>query len=133
MKFVVDTNILFAHFWKISFTKKILLNEKIELFSPEYALEEIKFYMKEIMQKTSTSKAEFNELREELALIVKFISIEEYSEFLKEALKLSVDENDVDFLALALKLDCPIWGKDYHLKQQNKIKVLTTKELIMIL
>lgn len=133
MRLVADTNILFTYFWKDSFTKKNFVKENLDLFSPEFALEEIKFYTNEIMQKTNISKEEFNKLREELAIIVKFIPVEEYSKFLKEALKLSVDENDVDFIALALKLNCPIWSKDYHLKQQNKIRVFTTKELIMIL
>mgnify|MGYP001595203714 CR=1 FL=1 len=41
MKFVVDTNILFTFLWKDSFTKGILLDQELEFFAPEYALEEI--------------------------------------------------------------------------------------------
>ncbi|MEK6932912.1 MAG: PIN domain-containing protein [Nanoarchaeota archaeon] len=133
MILVVDTNILFTQFWKNSFTKNLFKRIELELFSPEYVLKEIKFHMQEILERTEISKEDFIKLREELVKMIKFVPLKEYSDFLKDALKLSVDENDIDFLASALKLNCAIWSKDPHLKQQNKIKVLTTKELIELL
>lgn len=133
MKLVVDTNILFTQFWKNSFTKKLFTNPNLDLYSPEFALEEIKLHMNEILDKTKISKGEFNKSREELAKLIKFISLNEYSGFLKNALGLILDQEDVDFLALALKFDCAIWSNDPHLKQQNKIKVFTTEELFEFL
>jgi len=38
MEFVVDTNVLFTFFWEGSFTKKLLVKQELELFSPEFAL-----------------------------------------------------------------------------------------------
>lgn len=128
MKFVVDTNVLFSFFWKNSVTYKLLL--KLEVYSPEYALEEIKKYEKEIMKKTGLSKKEFNELRKELAISVNFIPIDDYRGKLKEALKISPDENDIDFFSLCLKLNLPLWSNDKLLKNQKRIIVLNTYDVL---
>ncbi|MFT4305189.1 MAG: PIN domain-containing protein [Candidatus Woesearchaeota archaeon] len=128
MKFVVDTNILFSFFWKNSVTYKLLL--KLEVYSPECALEEIKKYEKEIIKKTGLSKKEFNELRKELVIAVDFIPIEDYKSKLKEALKICPDENDIDFFSLCLKLNLPLWSNDKLLKNQKKIIVLNTYNVL---
>ena len=133
MRLVIDTNILFTYFWKNSFTKKLILKSDLELFAPEYALEEIKYHMQEILNKTKISKQEFIKLREELALIVKFIPPEDYSNLFKDVMKSIPDSKDIDFLALALKLSCPIWSNDPDLKKQDKIKIFTTKEIIQLI
>jgi predicted nucleic acid-binding protein len=126
---VVDTNIMFSFFWKDSLIKKLLMDQEIILFSPEFALEEIKKYEKEIMRKAKINKKEFNSLREELAIAIEFVSLEEYKGYLKKALKVSPDENDLDFFALALKLKIPLWSNDKLLKKQNILKVLETKDV----
>lgn len=129
MKFVVDTNVLFTFFWKESFTKGILIDQDLEFFSPEFALREVNEHRDEILKKTGISPEEFKRLRTDLAICVEFIPLEEYSEFLQRASSIP-DPNDVDFIALALKLDLPIWSNDPHLKEQSEVKVFSTKELI---
>ena len=131
MRFVVDTNVLFTFFWKNSFTKGLLVDQDLEFFSPEFALEEINKYSDEIIGKTGISLEKFKELRSDLAIFVEFIPLEEYKQFLPEALSLiPMYPNDTDFLALALKLTLPIWSNDPHLKQQSKVKVYSTSELL---
>lgn len=134
MKFVVDTNILFTFFWKDSFTKGILIDQNFQFFSPEYALQEINNHEDEIIGKTRISKEKFDKLRHDLAICVEFIPIEEYKEFLKESsLLIPKHQDDIEFLALALKLKLPVWSNDLHLKEQNKIKVYATKEFVDLL
>jgi|SRR3989338_938524 len=131
MKFVVDTNVLFTFFWKNSFTKGLLVDQDLEFFAPEFALEEINKYSDEILRKTGISLEKFKELRTDLAIFVEFIPLEEYKQFLPEALSLiPLYPNDADFLALALKLTLPIWSNDPHLKRQSKAKVYSTSELL---
>lgn len=131
MKFVVDTNILFTFFWKNSFTKGLLVDQDLEFFAPEFALEEINKHLNEILKKTGISLEKFKELRRDLAIFVEFIPLEEYKEFLSEALSLIPKyPSDIDFLAMGLKLELPIWSNDSHLKQQSKVKVYSTSELI---
>ncbi|MEK6968674.1 MAG: PIN domain-containing protein [Nanoarchaeota archaeon] len=49
-----------------------------------------------------------------------------------EAKKISPDPDDVAYFALALYLGCPIWSNDKRLKEQNKVRIITTKELAQI-
>jgi len=141
MKLVVDSNVLFTFFWKNSVLHNIL-KQPIELFSPQYALEEINKYAKELMKKTSLSKEEFKKIRQKLALIVYFISAEEYSSSFQKVTSLKsklTPQNyqeiikDIDFLSLAIHLQCPLWSNDNLLKKQSIVSVLTTKEIIELL
>ena len=43
---------------------------------------------------------------------------------------ISPDADDTAYIALALHLNCPIWSNDKKLKKQDKVKVITTKELL---
>lgn len=134
MKFVVDTNILFTFFWENSFTKGILIDQDFEFFSPEYALKEVNNHINEIIGKTGITNEKFQELRRDLAICVEFVPAEEYKSFLKEAsILLPIYPDDIDFLALAIKLKLPIWSNDSHLKNQNKVQVYTTKEFLKLL
>lgn len=142
MKFVVDTNVLFTFFWKSSVFKKLANKPNLKLFSPEYALEEINRNSEEIIEKTKLSLEEFKNMRKDLAVIVEFIPINEYSSFLKRANLLAENlpkpektelEGDIDFFALALKLKCPIWTNDKMFKKQQIISVFFTKEIIELL
>ncbi len=130
MELVIDTNVLFTFFWKKSIARKLLMKMDLKLFSPEFALEEINKYKSDILKKTKISEKEFKESRSDLAIAVEFISLEEYKEFLKNASKISPDPNDADFFALALKLKIPLWSNDLLLKKQNKVKVVSTSDLL---
>ena len=59
MRFVIDSNVLFTFFWKISTFKEILMEKEIELFSPEFALKEINKYSSEIIKKARLKNNEF--------------------------------------------------------------------------
>lgn len=140
MRIVVDSNILFSFFWKDSTFSKLCENRELQLISPEYALVEINNYKVEIMKKAKISNEEFNKKRLELVDRISFIPLEVYVlEFnnvkkLAEKFKEKSDEilGDIDFLALAIKLEMPLWTHDKLLKEQNRVKILTTKEVIDI-
>ena len=132
MELVVDTNVMFSFFWKGSMVKKLLMDQDVLLFAPEFALEEINKYEKEIIRKAKITKKEFNFLREELAIAIEFIPLKDYNNYLKKSLDFSPDENDVDFFALALKLKIPLWSNDKLLKKQNIVRVLETKDVLKI-
>lgn len=131
MKLIVDTNVLFTFFWKDSFTKGILVDQDLEFSAPEFALEEINKHTGEILKKTGISLEKFKDLRKDIAIFVEFIPLEEYKEYLPQALSLiPMYPNDIDFLALALKIGIPIWSNDPHLKKQSKVRVVNTSELL---
>ncbi len=130
MKFVVDTNILYTFFWKDSLTHKVLLRQDLELFAPEFALEEINLHKQDILKKTKISEEKFRELKTDLAIAVVFFSIEKYKDQFNSAKTISPDLNDIDFFALALKLELPIWSNDSLLKKQNAVSVFSTLDLL---
>jgi predicted nucleic acid-binding protein len=133
MYFVVDTNVLFSFFKENSATHRILSEMQLGLFAPEYALAEIKEHAGEIRKKTGISTAEFSEVMKRLVLIVEFVPISDYADSLKEAAKTARDKDDIDFFALALKLELPIWTNDAGFKQQKKVAVIETGELIRLI
>lgn len=131
MNLIVDSNIIFTFFWKSSLAHDLF--PKFNLFLPEFALMELKKYEKEIIEKSGISKEEFTYLRNELCNLITFVPLEEYSSFLQESKNISSDTNDVNFFALALKLNCPIWSNDAVLKKQDIIIIFNSKEIIELL
>ena len=82
------------------------------------------------MSKAKINIGVFGMLERVIAWEIEFIPVVEYKEFLKEAELICPDPDDVEYFALALKLNCPIWSNDKALKEQSVIKVLSTSELI---
>ncbi len=59
-----------------------------------------------------------------------FIDYESYAEFVDIAIKITPDSKDVDFVALALKMNAVLWSNNKALKSFPYLKVLNTKEII---
>ncbi|MBS3136909.1 hypothetical protein J4232_00620 [Candidatus Woesearchaeota archaeon] len=130
MKIIVDSNILFSFFWRQSVVKRILFLEAFTFLSPAYALKEINKYQDEIEQKAKITHWQFDEQLKILKELVVFVDDDEYNKNYKEALEISPDSNDVDFFALSLHENAPLWSNYGDLKKQNAIKVFSTKEMI---
>ena len=64
---------------------------------------------------------------------INFINKKDYDKNIKAAEEISPDKADSDFIALSLKYNCPLWSNDAILKKQDKIAVISTKELIELL
>ena len=133
MKLVVDANVLFAALIKESTTYKIILDEYFQLYTSEYVLIEMEKYKLELLRKTSRSVEEFHELIEGLKKIISIVSLNELIPFLENANQISPDSKDEVYFALALKLNCGIWSNDKKLKEQGKVKVYSTEEIVKIL
>src|SRR3989344_2749621 len=123
MKLVLDTNKLFTFFWKGSLVKKLSLAGH-DLYSPKFALEELKKHKSEIIKKSSISSSTFNELLTDLQKAVKFVPLSEYADKISKAfLLLKKHPKDVDFLALALEIEASIVSNDKELSKQSVIDV----------
>jgi len=57
----------------------------------------------------------------------------EFKDFIKQAEEITPDPDDTEYFALALKFTCPIWSQNKKLKQQDKIKIYSTEELIEVI
>jgi predicted nucleic acid-binding protein len=131
---VVDTNILISALIKDSTSRRILTDFKINFIFPEWGLEEIYFYKKMIMNKARLNEKEFDILLLRLLKYVRLIPIEIIAKFGQEADKIigKIDPNDAIFIATALAFNCPILSEDKHFRAQNKVRILTIKEILNI-
>ncbi|HIG95354.1 TPA: PIN domain-containing protein [Candidatus Woesearchaeota archaeon] len=133
MDFVLDANILFAALIKDSTTSEILFNEHVQVFAPEFLLEEFYKHKDEILAKTRRSKEDFEEIYETLKNDITLIPFEEFCPFLKIAEKLISDEDDRVYFALAIQLNIPIWSNDKKFREQKIVKIYTTADLMKII
>lgn len=136
MKFIVDANILIAAPISKGITRNLLLlKEKIELFVPEQILEEIEKHLPEIPEKMHLDGMETKNMLTELpeTTEIKIIKFADFIEFAAEAEKITPDKDDMHYFALSLKLDCPLWSNDKKLKQQSKVKIYSTQEILELL
>ncbi len=143
MKLVIDTNIVISSIIKDSFTRRLIFNPSIELFSPDYLLEELKNNKAEVTRKGKISEEEFQQFIQTISKIVKIVPKPIYEQYLKSASEVIEDENDWPFAALAIKLseaECGIWTNDKHflskrteLFEKYKITVWRTNELAQVL
>ena len=132
---VIDTNILFSFFKSDSTTRKIIykLRGFLDLYTPEYAYDELQKYKEVIIKKAGISPEKFEEILGLLSHIIIPIPEDEYTDTIHEALKITPDLGDIDFIALAIKLNCPVWSNDKKLKQIKNVKVMNTSEIISLL
>lgn len=100
------------------------------LFAPEFLLEEFKKYENEILEKISREPGDFQRYFELLTRKIAFIPLDELVPFLNASRELSPDPKDALYFALALKLDAEIWSNDKRLKNQDKIQILSTSEIL---
>lgn len=130
MKFVADANILFALSKNSSVANSLVSKFSLKLFSPDFALIELRKHKNEL---SSKSGIDFNSAIKSLKDKVMFVDKSQYSKLIKEFSPKISDQDDVTYLALASKLNLPVWSNDKHLKEQSLILVFTTAELIELL
>lgn len=131
MELTINANILFSIANPDSKTREIISNFPINFFSPLFALTELKKYEKEIKNKAKIK--DFDSFITILKERINFIDLKEYNDEIKEYRNQVGDEKDIEYIALAKKLNLPLWSNDKLLKNQNVVKVINTKELIELL
>ena len=132
MDLVVDANIVFAALIKDSFSYYLLFSGRFHLFTPEYIFTELETHKEKILAKTKRTTEEFYRLLEILKRRIIVVPLEELTEYVEKAEKISPDPGDMVYFALALKFNCPIWSNDKKLKQQDKVQVYHTHELVKL-
>jgi len=131
LKLVIDANIIFAALIKGGLTAELIISNELQLFAPEFLLEEFSKYQNQILEKTHRSKENFGNFVRILKEYITFIPQKNITPFLEKANAFSPDPKDSVYLALALALKSAVWSNDKKLKnEQNHIKVLSTEDLI---
>ena len=136
MKFIIDTNILISILLKDSKTREILLNESFNFYIPEIILSEVNKYLPYIIQKSELTEEELKELLNTLLENLILVPIDEYEKKMDKGMEIigNIDENDSQFIALALSIENDgIWSNDKHFKKQKEIKVYKTIDILNLL
>ena len=133
MELVVDANILVAGFLRAAVTRELLLDERLTLWTPEYALLEAQRILStpRIQRKFGTLSPE--QVKLTLAAMTSRIQVlpeTAYRTNLPEAKICTPDPADAPYVALALHLKIPIWSHDALLKEQDRVVVYTTQEVL---
>lgn len=131
MRMVADANALFALAKKGSVACEIAGKYRLKLFAPSYAILELKKHRIELVKKSAAGS--FARAKSRLSMFAEFIDPKEFREEIRLFSGIISDPKDVIYVALAKKINAPIWSNDPHLKEQSETIVLTTAELIKLL
>ena len=133
MRLIIDNNILFSLMKPDSMNSKIFSSLDCEFIAPMFVISEFEKYKEECLRKSGLSKTEFEKRKKDIFSRILFVKFEEYNGFMDGAIKITPDIDDAPYIALALKMNCPIWSNDSALKKQNKVSILSTEDLIELL
>ncbi|MFZ2454902.1 MAG: PIN domain-containing protein [Candidatus Altiarchaeia archaeon] len=132
-KLVVDANIVFSAISTRTFTFELirLLHEKgVRLYSPQYIHEELVDKTPRLLEYSKLTGDELGLLLKVLFRQIDTVPKDEYSKHMPEAERQIKDHlEDVPYLALAIKLDCPIWSNEQRLGKLKDIKAIPTHKL----
>ena len=92
-------------------------------------------HREEIRKKSKMKIKEFNKLLKNILKKVTIIPTADLLPYRDQAIKIidDIDPDDDFFIACSLAHNCPLWSDDKHLKKQDRVKIISTKELIEIL
>ena len=131
---VVDASILFSFFRPESFTRSLLKSVHLKgakLIAPDFAIDELYSLKQKICKFCAIGDLEFMLSFALLSEIIEVVPRAESKKFESNALKLLPEHTkDMPYFALALASDCAIWSNEKRFKQQSKVKVYSTTEIL---
>ena len=130
MLLVADANELFGAIIAQGSTLNLFFDRRLEIVSPKFILEEFREHKAEIIKKSGLNETDVSSFLILLSPKIKFFNTEQFDEFLEGAKEISPDPDDIEYFALALKLNCAIWSEDKELKKQSKVKIFLTSDLL---
>ena len=130
-RYVVDTTILVS--WLLSpnkLTGMIVRSLELELHTPYQSVSELWEHRDEW-----TSRRPGLDLPAFTDGIRHYIGVQMLAQGSKEmdearSLMAGIDPDDAEFLALAIKIDAPIWSHDKHFLKQKRVKVVTSQDIL---
>ena len=128
--YVVDTTELLSFFLnRNGLAGKIIRSFVLDLFTPYKAIDEIWKNRGEWFQRRPNLS--LDDFTDTLNWYIKVVHVDRDSNEFTLAYKQmkSIDPNDAEFLALALKLKVPIWSEGKHYKCQQLVSVFTSKDI----
>lgn len=135
MRLVVDSNVVFSALFNKGKSFEVFAANRLfktfELVSTEFMFSEIGKRLDKLLSESKLTKEELSEVFSFIKNEINLISSSEFSDKLDEAKKLN--EKDSPYLALALKLNCPILSGDKGLTGQKMVKILPPSEALKLI
>ncbi len=134
MHVIVDANVLIAAFLKDSFTRKMLMDERLNIISPEHVFMEVRRVLSRpfMMKRIKINAYNFEKLWDVITSRIHTYPKIFYQAMMAQALRLADHPEDAPYIALALKLRYPVWTNDPGFQIHETKKVITiykTREL----
>ncbi len=135
MELVVDVNVVLSSLLtKGNSFKVFALNDlfnRFDFVAPKLLLIELEKHKEQIFRRSKMSRDIFDRTLTLALKQITFIPKSEFSEFLPKAKELLSEHiKDSPYVALALKLDCPIFSGDKVLKKLSPVEILSPKEML---
>lgn len=134
MLIIIDANVLCSALLAKGRTADLLFSPRLDPIAPELLLTELERHKSELLKKSKLSEQDFNELIALFKKRVRIIPVEEFEECLLKANQLLKGHTkDTEYVALALKFNCPLWSKEKVLKTLPDIEVLDADDVVRLL
>lgn len=133
MKVVIDTNVLMASLIHDSTVRRLLVSGKAAFYLPEFALEEVEKYKRDLKEKSGYSEEEFQKLKELLLEWIIMVPKELTKKHMREAISVmeNIDRKDSVFVACAFAVNADgILSFDKDFSRQKRVRCFDVKELI---
>jgi len=137
LRLVLDTNKALSSLVRNGVVRRLILHPAIELYAPEYLIEEIEEHKGDILKKVPEEL--FRLMMDELKRKLIVVKAEELALSRDEAMRIAqeFDIDDWPFVGVALKLRIPIWTNDKALIQHglksSKYLAIDTVALLKVL
>ncbi len=133
MELVVDANILLAGFIKAAVTRDLLLEGRLKLHAPEHLIYETRRHLldsSDLRRRIGLSPKQIEKIWFILTQHIESHAKTDYQKTYPTALKIAPHPEDAPYLALALRLEIPLWSNDKGMKTQTQVRVFATHEVL---
>lgn len=138
MLLVVDANVVFSALYSKSFAFDVFAVNNIrglfEFVAPEFLFHEIENRMDKLLSKSKLPREDIEEALEFVKGEIEIIPAAEFVDLVPKAVQMLGNHvKDAPYVALALKLDCPIFSGEKKLKALPSVKAFSPRELLDML
>lgn len=133
MEIIADTNVVAAAVIRKGLTRDLLFNPEFVPFSPDRLAAELFSHEKEFLEKSGLLSEQFQQATALVLSRITILPLESYAAHAAAAKEAAPDPEDWPFFAAALHKNCGLWSNDKKLRQQNKVKIFSTEELLEFL
>lgn len=133
MELVVDANILLAGFMKNAVTRELFLDSRLKLHAPEHLIYETRRHLlgnSDLKRRIGLSSGQIKEIWFLLTQNIESHAQEDYRKTYPSAFHIAPHPENAPYLALALSMGISVWSNDKGMKTQDKVRVLTTQEVL---